>query len=178
MTEMTEEEKAPELPEGWEQRWSRTRSRVYYFNTVTNQSQWEVPTSPATAEPQEGQIRASHILVKHKDSRRPSSWKQETIERTADEAMEIMKKLRADLVAKVEAEPDAEKKKELMKKEFHDLATKESDCNSAKKGGDLGYFGKNVMQKPVEDSAFSLAVDELSEPVISDSGIHIILRTC
>lgn len=33
------------------------------------------------------------------------------------------------------------------------------------------------MQKPFEDATFSLAVGELSQPVFTDSGVHIILRT-
>ena len=33
---------------------------------------------------------------------------------------------------------------------FEDLAKKESDCSSAKRGGDLGFFGPGEMQKPFE----------------------------
>lgn len=57
------------------------------------------------------------------------------------------------------------------------LATNFSDCSSAKRGGDLGYFERNQMQKPFEEAAFSLQVGELSKPVWTDSGVHLILRT-
>jgi NIMA-interacting peptidyl-prolyl cis-trans isomerase 1 len=57
------------------------------------------------------------------------------------------------------------------------LAKKFSDCSSARVGGDLGSFGRGKMQKAFEDAAFSLKVGELSKPVVSDSGIHLILRT-
>lgn len=57
------------------------------------------------------------------------------------------------------------------------LATNYSDCSSAKRGGDLGYFERGQMQKPFEDAAFALQVGELSKPVWTDSGVHLILRT-
>jgi len=63
------------------------------------------------------------------------------------------------------------------KRTFEDIARVESDCSSAAKGGDLGSFGRGAMQKPFEDAAFGLKVGELSGPVDSDSGVHIILRT-
>ena len=59
---------------------------------------------------------------------------------------------------------------------FVAIAGKESDCSSYKRGGNLGAFGRNKMQKPFEDAAFALKVGELSQPVVSDSGIHLILR--
>lgn len=60
---------------------------------------------------------------------------------------------------------------------FAELASKESDCSSAKRGGDLGLFGRNAMQKPFEEASFALKVGELSNIVDTDSGIHIIMRT-
>lgn len=60
---------------------------------------------------------------------------------------------------------------------FAELASKYSDCSSAKRGGDLGPFSRGAMQKPFEQAAFALKVGELSSPVHTDSGIHIIQRT-
>ena len=60
---------------------------------------------------------------------------------------------------------------------FEDLASQYSDCSSAKRGGDLGPFGRGQMQKPFEEATYALEVGELSEPVITDSGVHIIKRT-
>lgn len=37
---------------------------------------------------------------------------------------------------------------------FHDLATQYSDCNSGTRGGDLGPFGRGMMQKPFEDATY------------------------
>ncbi|XP_008940178.1 PREDICTED: peptidyl-prolyl cis-trans isomerase NIMA-interacting 1, partial [Merops nubicus] len=61
--------------------------RVYYFNHLTNASQWERP-SGGQGEP--SKVRCSHLLVKHNQSRRPSSWRQEKITRTKDEALELI----------------------------------------------------------------------------------------
>ena len=65
--------------------------QTYYVNKFTKQSQWEKPTEPAEAGSEEDKVQASHLLVKHKDSRRPSSWREENITRTKDEALEILK---------------------------------------------------------------------------------------
>ena len=60
---------------------------------------------------------------------------------------------------------------------FGPLAREHSDCSSHDHNGDLGWFGPGQMQKPFEDAAFSLRVDEISGIVDSQSGVHLILRT-
>ncbi|KAG1663100.1 putative peptidyl-prolyl cis-trans isomerase dodo [Nymphon striatum] len=153
-----------QLPKGWEERISRSTDQSYYLNIYTKESQWDKPTKPA--EPPSGnddKVKCSHLLVKHKESRRPSSWREETITRTKDEALEIIKEYRKQI--------------ESDEKTFEELAAKFSDCSSARKNGDLGLFGRGAMQKLFEDAAFGLEINQLSEPVSTDSGIHIILRT-
>eukprot|EP00275_Glaucocystis_incrassata_P001279 EC122428.1.p1 GENE.EC122428.1~~EC122428.1.p1 ORF type:complete len:106 (+),score=7.70 EC122428.1:83-400(+) len=59
---------------------------------------------------------------------------------------------------------------------FADLARAESDCSSAKNGGDVGMFGRGQMRKPFEDAAFVLRIGEIRQVVESDSGLHLILR--
>ena len=39
-------------------------------------------------------------------------------------------------------------------KSFSELATQFSDCSSAKRGGDLGPFGRGQMQRPFEEVCF------------------------
>lgn len=56
------------------------------------------------------------------------------------------------------------------------LAVSESDCSSARKMGDLGYFGKGDMQKEFEDAAFALKPGEISHVVETASGLHLIER--
>jgi len=56
------------------------------------------------------------------------------------------------------------------------IARTESDCRSAGKNGDLGFFGKGAMQKEFEDAAFALQPGELSGIVETASGLHLIER--
>lgn len=59
-------------------------------------------------------------------------------------------------------------------KSFADIAAQYSKCPSGAAGGDLGFFGKGMMVKPFEDAAFSLEVGELSQPVQTQFGWHLI----
>ncbi len=157
------------LPAGWVQKESKSHGRTYYFNTATGESQWEVPTAPAVGGVSQSSssaptsVRASHILCKHVGSRRPSSWRTEKITLSKEAAIAELQQIRAAIVAGTA--------------NFEDVAQSRSDCSSAQKGGDLGVFGRGQMQKPFEDAAFGLRVNELSGIVDTDSGVHIILRT-
>lgn len=58
---------------------------------------------------------------------------------------------------------------------FEDVARESSDDpGSAESGGDLGYGGQGIWVPPFEQAAFSLGIGELSEPVQSDFGFHLI----
>lgn len=59
--------------------------------------------------------------------------------------------------------------------DFYELARKESeDVESAPRGGDLGFILRGWMPRPFEDAAFSLPVGQVSDPVESDFGYHVI----
>jgi len=61
---------------------------------------------------------------------------------------------------------------------FAELARKNSqDTGSAQQGGELGFFGRGAMVKPFEDAAFAMKQGDLSGPVETDYGYHVILLT-
>lgn len=135
------------LPPSWEVRHSNSKNLPYYFNIATKESRWEPP--PGTDSnlikqymavhhsstlsgagagtvgggSKAGKIRAAHLLVKHRDSRRPSSWKEQEITRTKEEALEILRGF--------------ERRIQAGEIGLQELAIKESDCSSARKKGDL-----------------------------------------
>lgn len=116
------------------------------------------------------QVRVLHILKKHKDSRRPSSWRQKVITQTREEAHEELKSL-LELLEDDADDPEA------LRATFEEIARTESDCSSAKRGGDLGYFTRGKMQPPFENASFALKKGEFTKQIVdSSSGSHLILR--
>ena len=69
-----------------------------------------------------------------------------------------------------------EKRIRSGEKSLGELAITESDDSSARKMGDLGFFGKGDMQKEFEDAAFQLKPGEVSHVVETASGLHLIER--
>lgn len=57
---------------------------------------------------------------------------------------------------------------------FEAYAKAYSLCPSGKNGGDLGYFGKGQMVKEFEKAAFELPAGEVSKPVYTQFGWHLI----
>lgn len=62
----------------------------------------------------------------------------------------------------------------LSGEDFAALAKEFSFCPSAQRGGDLGYFARGRMAPEFERSAFDLKEGEVSEPVETDFGWHLI----
>ncbi|KAJ5903268.1 WW/Rsp5/WWP [Penicillium tannophilum] len=168
------------LPSGWEVRHSNSKNLPYYFHPSSKESRWEPPADTDTeklkvymaqnhtpaarndgAGQSEGKIRCSHLLVKHRDSRRPSSWREADITRSKEEAIQILEGYQQRIDAG---------------ESLGDIAVSESDCSSARKKGDLGFFGPGEMQKEFEDAAFALSPGQVSGIVETASGVHLIQR--
>jgi len=67
---------------------------------------------------------------------------------------------------------------ERLKKgeDFAKVAAEVSQDGSRRRGGDLGWFGRGVMVKPFEQAAFALQKGQISEPIKTQFGYHIIKR--
>ncbi|WP_045217039.1 SurA N-terminal domain-containing protein [Desulfonatronovibrio magnus] len=96
------------------------------------------------------EVRASHILV---------TLAQDASQDEQDEAKEKITAISARL-------QDGE--------DFAELAMEHSQCPSASQGGDLGTFGRGRMVPEFEDAVFNLEAGEISEPVKTQFGWHII----
>ena len=95
------------------------------------------------------------------------------------EARHILIKAASDADAETVAAAKA-KAEEVFKKaqqegqDFAELAKKESEGPTKDKGGYLGTFKKDAMVKPFADKAFAMQAGEISEPVKTQFGWHII----
>lgn len=76
----------------------------------------------------------------------------------------------------VKTEDEAKAIIDRLKKgaDFATLAKEKSTGPSGKKGGDLGYFTEGQMVKPFEEAAFKLKPGEISDPVKTQFGWHVI----
>ncbi len=80
----------------------------------------------------------------------------------------------------VKTRPEAVKiKKEIEKGDitFEDAAREYSLCPSGQNGGDLGFFNRKQMVQQFSDAAFDLKVGQISDPVGTKFGWHIIKTT-
>jgi peptidyl-prolyl cis-trans isomerase SurA len=99
------------------------------------------------------ELNASHILIGFKGSRRPA-------ERTRDEATKLVN----DIITELRAGAD-----------FGTTAIKYSEDPSAKRNkGSLGYFTWGRMVGPFQEAAWKLETGEISDPVETNFGFHII----
>jgi len=100
------------------------------------------------------QRQASHILIQH-----DAGADEETINKAKAEAEDLLTNIRNG-------------------SDFAELARQHSDDpGSATQGGDLGFFARGAMVPEFEKTVFSMEVDDVSEPVHTQFGFHIIKLT-
>eukprot|EP00949_MAST-11_sp_MAST-11-sp1_P001537 g1537.t1 len=173
------------LPPGWKSRESRSKPGVIYYIAPDGKTQWKRPrpemdgsavgnvdgnAKKRQKKEADETVHVLHILAKHAGSRRPKSWRQSNITISLEEAKDRIETFRKQIVAVAKSEGN-----DAAKKLFKDIATKESDCSSHRDGGDLGPFGRKMMQPPFEEAAFAFTSEgEVSDIVISNSGVHIL----
>ena len=105
------------------------------------------------------EIGARHILIAYEGASRAEP----SVTRTREEARDLA--LQVASAARDEAN------------DWEHLHSEYSDEEGGPPGGDLGVFGHGQMVPAFERAAFALEVDEISDPVESDFGFHIIQRT-
>jgi len=106
-------------------------------------------------------VTARHILIRMKGS--PVTLKEGQKDLTDEEALAKAKDLRVKIVAGAD---------------FAALAKAESDdIGSGANGGSLGEFTRGRMVPPFDEAAFTLKVNEVSEPVKTQFGYHVIQVT-
>jgi hypothetical protein len=103
-------------------------------------------------------VHPRHILIMVKQA--PPDAKEEDKKKMEQEALDKIKAIEADIKS--------------GKKTFEQAATESSEDGSKTKAGDLGPFARGRMVKEFENAAFSLKPGQMSEPVRSQFGFHLI----
>ena len=104
-------------------------------------------------------------MLKHADSRRPSSHRTPNISLAKSDARHEADALRERV-----------SKSQDMEAALSDEASKRSDCPSSTNGGRLKPFQRGDLERAFEAAAFRLAVGELSPVVETAAGFHVVLR--
>jgi peptidyl-prolyl cis-trans isomerase C len=82
----------------------------------------------------------------------------------------------AHILVKTEAEAKAIVEQLNKGVSFSKLAMEKSQCPSGKRGGDLGTFGHGQMVREFEKAAFALQKGQVSAPIKTEFGWHVIKR--
>lgn len=99
------------------------------------------------------QVKASHVFLKLSKDAKP-----EEVQAVENKAKSIYSEIKAGLA-------------------FEEAAKKYSEGPNKDKGGDLNYIVRGRMVKAFDDKAFTLNINEVSEPVKTEFGFHIIKVT-
>ena len=99
-------------------------------------------------------VRAQHILL---------AFPEQATEAQVDSV--------ANFAAQLQARAEGGESFEALARQYSE------DSGSAVQGGDIGFFGVGMMVPAFEEAAFALAVGQVSDPVLSSFGLHVIKVT-
>jgi len=103
-------------------------------------------------------FRCSHILLSHVEAEAASHL------RTLGQAMQDAEQLSKDI--------------KQGKVSFQDVAAKNSHCASGPRfGGDLGWKEEWEMPPDFVKAVLNIPIGEIGPPIITEAGVHIVLRT-
>lgn len=136
----------------------KIRTRYLFFDPKTYLPDVQIPAEDITAyyesNPSEFKtpktVEARHVLIKV-----APDADADTVEAAKERALEVERLAKEG-------------------KEFAELAKKYSEGPTRDSGGYLGTFEKNAMVKPFADKAFSMKAGEISDPVRTEFGWHVI----
>jgi parvulin-like peptidyl-prolyl isomerase len=155
MTAEAFQQRYTEVINGFKERRSLTETefrRLYRLRLLREKLQEVAPLDVATTE---AQVHARHILIRF-----PEVSEEKTQEQAEAEALARIQEIRRRIEAG---------------ESFADVAKAVSeDPGSKENGGDLGWFGRGRMVSEFEEAAFALEPGQISEPVKTAFGYHLI----
>jgi len=144
----------PEFKQDYEMRRAKWMTNMYWRETAVKEV-FPEKLLRETYDRKKTEVKASHVLIAWKGARNSDS------DRTKEEALTLAE----DIAAQARAGED-----------FYELAYTKSDDKSAPQNkGNLGWFSWGDMDPAFEDAAYALEPGEISGPVESSYGYHVIL---
>mmetsp|Transcript_74091 Transcript_74091/g.176479 ORF Transcript_74091/g.176479 Transcript_74091/m.176479 type:complete len:534 (+) Transcript_74091:97-1698(+) len=144
-------------------------SVVAFFDKVDS---GEGPASKKRKTSELTQVRARHILLKHKECKSVvDKVRNKQVKRTRGEAERLLRG--------VLEETDGEKEHKLFSQRCRELSECQSCLKAGDLAGDLGWIkrGSCTYGDAFEASVFALQINQMSDLIDSDHGVHVVLRT-
>jgi hypothetical protein len=151
-----------DLPRPWELRESlHYPGRCYYFNQDTHESSWTRPVPyPGHVVEWPAIVYVHHLLIRHSRSGLPGVT---PVQRTPDEAKQLIQEIWNAIVNQTDQFDD------VVRARSEDPATRPT-------AGAIGWIKKGEMAVQFEKMAWQLKIGEMSPPVETPAGWHLIVR--
>lgn len=171
-----------------EQQANNLLTRRILANQALAQGLEQDPTVQAALQVARDRVLSDFLLMRTDEAARPSAAEVEGLARNIyiaqPQRFEVGEQVQARHILIAAKDAAARAKAHQISKQlaagadFAELAKEHSaDTGSAQRGGDLGFFSKGRMVPEFEQTAFALKDGQISDPVESKFGLHIIQRT-